>query len=364
MAKKLLALLLISLMFLTGCKNEVEEVIPVLKAPVSGKMETAVVSRGDIFELTTYDAKVYPDLQVIYPTLDGSIKEVTVNLGQKVNEGDVLVYLDSKSISDNVNQLEDTIADTMTNNKFNNLQQELDMQILELNIMQKIERNASEIEIAQAQAELEKLEISIQQNRAKQEYDLRKLQTSLDEAKEKLENTVIKAPTSGQVVYVSSFDSGAWVSKDNPIVIITDDSSLHIQSEYMERNVFIDASDVYAAINGKNYEIEYVPLESDQIVKMKDNGVAIESRYTIIGATDNIASGDYACICIKNKVKENVLNIPKNALYTDSEGSFVYRMTDTGVFSRCNIETGMKTDIQVEIISGLEEGDVIYVQGS
>mgnify|MGYP000492099137 CR=1 FL=1 len=362
MRKRLLAiLLLISLISLSGCKEKVEEDIPVLKAPVQGKMETAIVSRGDIFELTTYDAKVYPALEVIYPATDGTLKEVKVNLGQEVNEGDVLAYLDSTQLANKIEQLEDSIADAITSNNFSNQLQQLDIEIMELNIAQKINNNAPQLEIAQMQSELEKLLVSREQTIKKQEYDLKKLQYSLDEAKAQLEDTIIKAPITGKVVYINSY--GGRVSKDNPVIIITDESSLHIQSDYMEKNTFINANQGYALIKGKQYDIEYIPLESDQLVKMKDNGITIESRFAIKGEMDDITSGDYACICLKNKVKENVLTIPKNALYSDADGKFVYRMTD-GAFVRCNIETGIETDIQVEIISGLEEGDVVYVQGS
>lgn len=361
--RKILSLVLLLLFFLSGCKANDKEAFPALKKPVEQEMETAIVSRGDIFELKTYDAKVYPDLKLVYPEKDGAMKEVTVYIGQEVKKGDVLAYLDDKEISDKIEQLEESIEDARVNNNFNNRHQELDIQIQELNIKQKIESNASELEIAQMQSELEKLEITRQQDLKQQEYELEKLNDRLKEAKTELENTVIKAPSSGEVVYISTYNKGDMVSKDNPLIIITDESKLHLQSEYMEKYIFTDASQVYALINGRKYDIEYVPLESSEVVKMQDSGIDIESRYTIKGDTGNIASGDYACICVKNKVKENVINIPKNALYSDSEGKFVYRMTD-GVFSRCNIETGIETDIQVEIISGLEEGDVIYVQGA
>ena len=363
MRKKIFAILMISLVFLSGCKAE-EEVIPVLKAPVQGKMETAVVSRGDIFELTTYDAKVYPDLLVVYPEIDSTLEEITINLGQDVEIGDVLARLNNKQLSKQIEELEDTIEDTKANNNFNNMQQELDIQIMELNIMQKIAANASELEIAQMQAELEKLEINRRQRIKRQEFDLKKLQEKLDEVKKELESTTIKAPASGKVVYVNTFDTGVWVSKDNPFIIITDESKLHIQSKYIDKNTYIFAGEVYALINGKRYEVEYIPLEAEEIAKMEDNGIELESRFDIKGDWDGIASGDYVCICLKNKVKENVLNIPKNALYSDAEGNFVYRMNDDGTFGRCNVETGIETDIQIEITSGLEEGDVIYVQGS
>lgn len=363
MRKKILAiLLLIALIFLSGCKEKVDENVPVLKAPVQGKMETAIVSRGDIFELTTYDAKVYPALHVVYPAVDGMLNEVCVYLGQEVKEGDILAYLDSTQLSEKIEQLEESIEEMETNNDFNNRLQQLDIDIMELNIVQKINSNAPQLEIAQMQSDLEKLKLSMEQNLEKQKYDLKKMKESLEEAREEMEKTIIKAPFSGKVVYISSF-GGIRVSKDSPVIIITNESKLHIQSNYMDRNTFINANQAYALINGKQYDIEYVPLESDELVKMNDNGIAIESRFAVIGEADDIASGDYVCICLKNKVRENVLTIPKNALYSDAEGHFVYRMND-GAFARCNVETGIETDIQVEIISGLEEGDVVYVQGS
>lgn len=363
MIKRIFAIVMIFLIFLSGCKAEVDDAVPVLAEPVKGKMDTAIVSRGDIFELTTYDAKVYPALEIVYPALDGTMKEVAVNLGQEVNKGDILAYLDNTELTEKIKQLEENIEDTRVNNDFNNQQQELDIQIMELNIRQKVADNAPELDVALMRSELEKLEVTRQQNLKKQKYDLEKLQEQLAEANEELDNTVIKATSSGRVVYISSFSSGGYISKDNPIAIITDESKLHIQSVYMDRNTFINANEVYAAINGKNYEVEYVPLESDQVVKMEDNGITIESRFSIKGEDSGIRSGDYACICVKNKVKENVLNIPQNAIFSDAGGKFVYRMND-GEFTRCNVETGIETDIQIEIISGLEEGDVIYVQGS
>ncbi len=363
MIKRIFAIAIIFIIFLSGCKGEANDATPVLAEPVKGKMDTAIVSRGDIFELTTYYAKVYPDLNIIYPALDGAIKEVVVYLGQDVKEGDVLAYLDDARLTERIKNLEDTIEDTRINNDFNNQQQELDIQIKELNIRQKIADNAPELEIAQMRAELEKLEVLRQQNLKKQEYDLKKLQEQLAEANEELDNTVIKATSSGRVVYISSSYSGVYVGKDSPFIIITDESKLHIQGAYMDRNTYINAGEVYAAINGKNYEVEYVPLESEQVKKMEDNGITIESRFEIKGEASEISSGDFACICVKNKVKENVLNIPQNAIFSDDAGKFVYRYSN-GTFTRCNIVTGIETDIQIEIISGLEEGDVIYVQGS
>ena len=46
-------ILMVSMFLLSGCNSNKEIEIPELIEPVSTKMDTAVVSRGDIYTLTT-----------------------------------------------------------------------------------------------------------------------------------------------------------------------------------------------------------------------------------------------------------------------------------------------------------------------
>ena len=59
--------------------------------------------------------------------------------------------------------------------------------------------------------------------------------------------------------------------------------------------------------------------------------------------------------------KENVLTIPANALYRDEKGRYVYKIVDKQRV-RCNVTIGITNEIKVEILEGLQEGDVVYVQ--
>lgn len=360
MYKKLFVILLTAIIFLSGCESK-ETVVPTLAEPVGSDMDTAVVSRGDIYELTTYDAKAYPELQEVSFNVNGVVKDIDIYLGQKVQEGDILVRLDDENMKEELATIEAELEDALINNNYNNMQRELELQIMELNIEQKQQEKVSEIDIAQTIADYDKAQLEWQQTLELQQYEIDKKQERIDEIKAQMINNVLVAPSSGSVVYIKDMHRKGQISAKDTIVIIADDSKLHLQSEFINETVIKYASRIYAVIKGKEYKIDYLPSTTDELMKLKNGEAVIESRYSIEN-DNNFAVGDYACICIKDKLKTNVLTIPKNALYSDSEGSFVYRMLN-GSIERCNVEIGTETNIQVEIISGLEEGDVVYVQG-
>ena len=52
---------------------------------------------------------------------------------------------------------------------------------------------------------------------------------------------------------------------------------------------------------------------------------------------------------------------PANALFADGLTRYVYVMND-GVRQRRNVEIGVITDWEVQIISGLQEGEWVYVE--
>ena len=79
-------------------------------------------------------------------------------------------------------------------------------------------------------------------------------------------------------------------------------------------------------------------------------GVTIESKF-ILNEEISYEIGTYACINVKEKLVKDVKYLPKNALYSDASGDFVYLIID-GNLVRKSVETGTVTDINVEIISG------------
>jgi macrolide-specific efflux system membrane fusion protein len=360
MVRKLLYILIISMVILSGCKSKDED-IPILTEAVGTELMTAVVSRGDIYNLATYDAKIYPDIQELYSIIDGNVGEIPVYLGQEVKEGQVLLKFDDEGMKDELSRLEKQLEETKKNNKYVNIQANLDIEISKLNLAKKIADQATTIEITQTMANIEKQELLQKQALELQEFSIKNIEEKIEELKTKLSNSTIKAPYDGSIVYIKNLRLNERISAYDTIFIITNHSKAHLQTSFISESEIRNASEVYATIKGKDYEIEYVPLTTDETILMKNGGVTIESKF-ILNEEISYEIGTYACINVKEKLVKDVKYLPKNALYSDASGDFVYLIID-GNLVRKSVETGTVTDINVEIISGLEEGDEVYVKG-
>jgi membrane fusion protein (multidrug efflux system) len=60
--------------------------------------------------------------------------------------------------------------------------------------------------------------------------------------------------------------------------------------------------------------------------------------------------------------KENALMLPEQALVPDPAGAFVYRVVE-GKSEKVKVKTGVRRDAQVEIVDGLNAGDVVVSAG-
>lgn len=59
---------------------------------------------------------------------------------------------------------------------------------------------------------------------------------------------------------------------------------------------------------------------------------------------------------------ENVLQIPKGAVYSDTEGEYVYVLKDKKAV-KVNVNVGVYNTEMIEVVSGLNEGDVVIIAG-
>jgi Cu(I)/Ag(I) efflux system membrane fusion protein len=71
----------------------------------------------------------------------------------------------------------------------------------------------------------------------------------------------------------------------------------------------------------------------------------------------------FADVAIDGGSKKDVLKIPREALIVTGERQSVVKALGEGRFQPVDVVTGMQTGGQVEILSGLDEGDEIVVSG-
>jgi multidrug efflux pump subunit AcrA (membrane-fusion protein) len=132
----------------------------------------------------------------------------------------------------------------------------------------------------------------------------------------------------------------------------------------------INEIDVLRISKGMN-----VKVEIDAIPEFKGKGKILRispraggnNRYVstfevvveLLNKHPKIKIGMRAKVKIKLAAKKDVLKIPFTALFEDDD-SYVYKQVGND-FEKTEIKTGMNSDSEIEVIEGLEEGDVLSI---
>ncbi len=141
----------------------------------------------------------------------------------------------------------------------------------------------------------------------------------------------------------------------------------------MSVNISIDETDILALKEGQEAEItvssvsqeETFPGTVSKISKVADTstGVTRYSAEVMLDKADGMLSGMTADVDVQIEGVENALIIPVDALHQTRDTYFVYTTYDpeTNQYGgRVDVTIGMQNDTQVEILTGLNEGDTIF----
>ena len=61
--------------------------------------------------------------------------------------------------------------------------------------------------------------------------------------------------------------------------------------------------------------------------------------------------------------KRDSLSIPDTSIILEGNKSYVYKISEDNIAKRLEIEIGLRNDGDVEVISGLNSGDIIVAEG-
>ena len=211
---------------------------------------------------------------------------------------------------------------------------------------------------------------------AQAEESLESAQSKVDSTKESYDNYTITAPISGQVI-TKSVKEGDTISRnsgssDTTLAVIYDLSQLtfemsadelDVRSVQVGQKVSVTAD----ALEGQTFTgtVTNVSLESVQ-----SNGVTNYPVTVTLDETGDLLPGMNVDGVILLDQTEDALMIPIDSLM---RGNRVYVKDDTvkeaegsvpAGFRAVEVETGLTNDDYVEIVSGLSEGEEVYVNES
>ena len=392
-------------------------VVSIIGAVIFKPKETLVtdyteLTREDIIRNVNTLGTVESNSKInVYSTLNKIVKEVDVEVGDKVNEGDILCLLDSSDI-------ERDIAETSKNAELEKQKAKVDMdskkQIYDnasfiynsnidasiadckeaLNVAQ-IKLDDSKKDYDKSYVDLENAKVKAKQevDNAKNEYDSAVVDYSsnkdeilLQGKKDDLDKCIIKAPASGTITAVNTSVGNAAEGilftiedlSDPVIVVNVKEIDVNKVMPGQEAEVSTDAApdDQYAL--GKVIDINDTVKDSDSSSKSSTNNdnnssssstsAVFEARIKLddSNAIDFIKVGMNAKANIILEKKENAFSVPFTSILEEDSGKFIEiaRENEEGKFEvkKVPVTTGIETDISVEIESDdLNEGDKLIM---
>ncbi len=200
--------------------------------------------------------------------------------------------------------------------------------------------------------------LQLEQRTALYELDHAYAMQQLGFLRDNKNNITVHSGMAGNVVALTDYGYGDRIEGETPIVAVGDPQRLVLKSDYINRKAAATAQEMYAVIDGIRYEVESVPMESDEYTRLTAQGETVYSTLYLKGDTQNVHLGDYVAVVVVNKKQEQALSVPADAIHKDDTGSYVYVVKgDENIYTP--VSTGMSDGVYTEILSGIAEGDVV-----
>ncbi|MGD1821539.1 MAG: efflux RND transporter periplasmic adaptor subunit [Pleomorphochaeta sp.] len=162
------------------------------------------------------------------------------------------------------------------------------------------------------------------------------------------------------------FDEGDQVSSTSTsIATVGDLSELELDCFISEKYMSYIQLGLDAEITFESYEGQIFKGSVVEISPVLDSSTrTLEIKIKLDENKDNIVkTGMFGSIKLITEVKDDVLSIPSSCISSGDEGYFVYVVSSDNLAKLTYVETGIEIDGRIEIISGLEEGDLVITRG-
>lgn len=378
MKNKLISTILIFMMSFTlfGCGNANGNQAQIAEIQASALEEAQRVEtvRGSIQRAYVYDAQIGPRITQLKFAQEGIFKGYNVKLGQTVKTGDTLATLDMEGLSENIENKEKEIEALKVDYEYNVASIDNNIALAEIDL----EQCYKDIEALKkdgllgdsftalcVQAGLldQNIEVNkLRKSQAAESYELNAnyLKAQLAKMKKKLVGDSLKAPCDGVIVALNDASYGDWVDTNKYFAAVAENDVFYARCEMSGTSIVKNSLEIYLWVDGEKYEITYVPRSAEYTKEMRNSTEKSYGEF-LIEAPKELSMGQVGKIYFITGQKENTLLVPKNCIVTNLGESFVYMDVD-GVPTKTSVKVGIEDGINAEILEGLSEGDVVYVQ--
>jgi RND family efflux transporter MFP subunit len=302
----------------------------------SSATETAVIERSDLSMTVDASGSIVPRAEIgLAFTTGGRVAETLVTEGEQVEAGQPLLRLDTHDLEWQVQQarLSVSIAEYDLSDMRDDYYEESD-------------------QVKRSKAKLEQAQVSLQQ------------------AEWRLEQATLKAPING-IVTTLIVESGEMANSGQTVIILSDLANLDVDVNLDETDVARIEKGMTVVVTVDAFPGMEVSGEVIEIASTADvqSGVVLypvtvrldpTNPSTGLGQALPLRSGMTVNVMFTLEERKDTLVVPFRAVETEGGQAYLTRVTVSGS-ERVAVTMGLITDTQIEILSGIEEGDVITV---
>jgi len=367
---------------LSGCSllpKEEPILAPPLVEPVQVTYDVAEVTLGTIKRsirgtstFTTVDKK-----ELSFPESKGlRLKTLNVNSGDMVKAGQVLAELDATELERSIEMAKYEVDKAKLELLEAQQDNQYEVEEARLNVL-KAEMNAkvSETKLAQIELEQAKLKLAELEDPKRREYkieraklNVKQREMDLSSLQKRLADTKLVAPMDGLVLFVSNEQVGDEIDAYQTLVTIGDPNKLHVLYTAPERDAIKDVKDGVKALiklpDGTDVEgiVVQTPLNvpddvPEELKRLYHRSLLIAPVKPLLG----IEVGTSVFFEIVVEQQENAVIIPMKALRGFNERMYVH-VLEEDVKKEVDVTVGIKTEAEVEIISGLQPGQLVILE--
>lgn len=291
--------------------------------------------------------------------ISGPVESMLVEVGNRVNEGQVLAVLDSEILSADLKLAESELQEA--NAELATWKAEQDVATTELRRQAGLKTSTafSQARFEDAQKKVAVAEARVERARA----NVAIKRSNLERKQIDVEYAKIRAPYSG-VVMRRHTESGAYVEKGDPLIRLIGDKALEVEA-------FVPNSRLAGLADGR-------------VLKFRlDDGTTHKGRVRSILPSENpqtrtrivrlvpefsetkrpLADSQSVVVEIPISSGQQVVTVHKDAILKRPNGDMVY-VVDKGVANLRPVKLGEAVGVRFSVVSGLAEGDVVVTRGN
>lgn len=340
----------------TGCTTKEETVSEeTKKVPV----EVISAEMGEIKNEYTYSGKLTAAEEAnLSSMVAGKVEKVNFDIGDTVKAGDVLFTMETGTVSNNLSSAEASLsaaeaAIESAQLAYDNAQLNYD------NNKVLYEAGAiSKSAFDQIELGLEQAKVSVDSALAQKEAALAQVSTF----KKSLSDSVITSPING-VVTGCNVKAGEILNQTSgyPFTIMNMDKML-IKVSVSESIINKIHKDDTVDLKIKSISSDMLEGKVKTVNPAANHSGTYDVEIEIDNASGEIKSGMFAEVYFVNEKAEDMIIIPKEAVLSDGEGSYVYIAVEGKAVKKA-VETSVDNGDNIGITDGINKGDLVIVKG-